>query len=57
MQSVLFLAFKSHTGTAHFGHAETVKGTAYANKNKKLYPLPLSAINDGKGLVTQNPGY
>ena len=22
MQSVLFLAFKSHTGTAHFGHAE-----------------------------------
>ena len=38
-------------------HAETVKGTAYANKNKELYPLPLSAINDGKGLVTQNPGY
>ena len=26
MQSVLFLAFKSHTGTAHFGHAERVVG-------------------------------
>lgn len=38
-------------------HAEKVKGTAYANKNKELYPLPLSAITDGKGLVIQNPGY
>ena len=26
MQSVLFLAFKSHTGTAHFGHTERVVG-------------------------------
>ena len=38
-------------------HAETVKGTVYASKNKELYPLPLSAINDGKGFVIQNPGY
>lgn len=38
-------------------HAETVKGTSYANKNKELYPLPLSAITDGKGLVLNNPGY
>lgn len=38
-------------------HAEKVKGTAYANKYKELYPLPLSAINDGKGVVIQNPGY
>lgn len=38
-------------------HAETVKGTVYASKDKELYPLPLSAINDGKGLVIQNPGY
>lgn len=38
-------------------HAELVKGTVYASKEKELYPLPLSAINDGKGLVIQNPGY
>ena len=38
-------------------HAEAVKGTSYANKNKELYPLPLSAITDGKGLVLNNPGY
>lgn len=38
-------------------HAQTVKGTSYANKNKELYPLPLSAITDGKGLVLNNPGY
>jgi len=24
MQAVLFLTFKSHTGTAHFGHAERI---------------------------------
>lgn len=38
-------------------HAREYKGTAYANSDKELYPLPLSAINDGKGLVVQNPGY
>lgn len=38
-------------------HAVKYKGTTYANKDKELYPLPLSAINDGKGLVVQNPGY
>ena len=38
-------------------HAVKYKGTTYANKTKELYPLPLSAINDGKGLVVQNPGY
>lgn len=26
MQAVLFLTFKSHTGTAHFGHSEGVVG-------------------------------
>ena len=29
----------------------------YASKYKYLYPLPLSVIVDGKGLVLQNPGY
>ncbi|MFV0467977.1 MAG: RagB/SusD family nutrient uptake outer membrane protein [Dysgonomonas sp.] len=29
----------------------------YASKDKYLYPLPLSAIVDGKGEVKQNPGY
>lgn len=38
-------------------HAKVVKGSAYATKYKELYPLPLSAINDGKGVVIQNPGY
>jgi len=28
-----------------------------ATKDKYLYPLPLSVIVDGKGLVIQNPGY
>jgi len=28
-----------------------------ASKDKYLYPLPLSVIVDGKGLVLQNPGY
>ena len=29
----------------------------YASKYKYLYPLPLSVIVDGKGMVKQNPGY
>ena len=29
----------------------------YASKDKYLFPLPLSVIIDGKGLVVQNPGY
>ena len=29
----------------------------YASKDKYLFPLPLSVIVDGKGKVTQNPGY
>jgi hypothetical protein len=29
----------------------------YASKDKYLYPLPLSVIVDGKGLVIQNKGY
>jgi hypothetical protein len=29
----------------------------YAAKYKYLYPLPLSVIVDGKGMVKQNPGY
>ncbi|MDR1737294.1 MAG: RagB/SusD family nutrient uptake outer membrane protein [Candidatus Symbiothrix sp.] len=29
----------------------------YASKEKYLFPLPLSVIVDGKGLVLQNPGY
>jgi hypothetical protein len=29
----------------------------YAAKYKYLFPLPLSVIVDGKGMVTQNPGY
>jgi len=29
----------------------------FASKDKYLYPLPLSVIVDGKGLVLQNPGY
>ena len=29
----------------------------YASKDKYLFPLPLSVIVDGKGMVTQNPGY
>jgi hypothetical protein len=29
----------------------------YASKDKYLFPLPLSVIVDGKGLVFQNPGY
>lgn len=29
----------------------------YASKDKYRYPLPLSAIVDGKGEVIQNPGY
>jgi hypothetical protein len=29
----------------------------FAAKYKYLFPLPLSVIVDGKGLVTQNPGY
>ena len=28
-----------------------------ASKSKYLYPLPLSVIVDGKGMVIQNPGY
>ncbi len=38
-------------------HARDIKGTSYAEDYKKLYPLPLAAINDGKGLVLQNDGY
>ena len=38
-------------------HARDIKGTSYAADHKKLYPLPLAAINDGKGLVLQNDGY
>lgn len=30
---------------------------SHADKNKELYPLPLSVITDGKGQVKQNPGY
>ncbi|MDR2563226.1 MAG: RagB/SusD family nutrient uptake outer membrane protein [Prevotellaceae bacterium] len=29
----------------------------YASREKYLFPLPLSVIVDGKGLVHQNPGY
>ncbi|KAA6314147.1 RagB/SusD family nutrient uptake outer membrane protein [termite gut metagenome] len=29
----------------------------YANKDKYLFPLPLSVIVDGKGMVIQNKGY
>ena len=38
-------------------HARDIKGTSYAEEYKKLYPLPLAAINDGKGQVIQNEGY
>lgn len=38
-------------------HAREIKGTAYAEEYKKVYPLPLAAINDGKGKVIQNEGY
>ena len=29
----------------------------FAADYKSVYPLPLSAINDGKGKVIQNPQY
>jgi hypothetical protein len=38
-------------------HARNIKGTPYAADYKSVYPLPLSAINDGKGKVIQNPQY
>ncbi len=38
-------------------HAVEISQAPYATKNKELYPLPLSVITDGKGLVKQNPGY
>jgi hypothetical protein len=31
--------------------------STYAEEYKELYPLPLSVISDGKGVVKQNPGY
>ena len=34
-----------------------IYNSPYAEEYKEVYPLPLSAINDGKGAVKQNPGY
>ena len=34
-----------------------INNSPYAEEYKELYPLPLSAIIDGKGAVKQNAGY
>lgn len=37
--------------------AKELTNTAYAEKEKELFPLPKIVIVDGKGKVQQNPGY
>ena len=37
--------------------AKELTNTAYAGKEKELFPLPKIVIVDGKGKVQQNSGY
>ena len=38
-------------------YCKTRKGSVTVDEHMELFPLPQDVINEGKGVIVQNPGY